>query len=1359
MLASDPRSHVQADFNAPRVIEYPCSQSQLRFWIEEQLSPQNPALNVAVRWRLEGELAHDVLEGAWQRLVHRHEPLRTALVAVDDQPRQRVVAHIPFAIPIIDLRDLAASERDAEAERRAQIEARTPFDIARAPLIRVTRVILSAQTSILLVTAHHTICDGWSMGILAREMGQICAALSAGVAPFLTEFGLRFGEFAQWELDQMATGSLEAERAYMREMLRGYKQFELLPDFPRPRRLTSNGAIASVLLDRGLTDALATLARANGCTLFMTALAALFTLFHRYSGETDIVLGTQVVGRDDEELEGLVGCFINTIALRADLSGDPTFRSLLEQTRDMVSDTFDVRALPLQQLVEIANPARDPSRNALFSTNFIFQRSFIANETYGPFALIDLPSRSAGALYDLNVFMVERPEGWRVSCEFNTDLFAPATVDGLLERFGVLLRAVVADPDRSIGTIDIRTPADRLALAAALDATRAAYPAHTTLPELVREQAARTPDAVAVVCGEARLTFAEFDAAVDELAGEIRARGCRPGTRIGVLLERSTDLVVALLAVLRAGCAYVPLDPKFPPARLAFIAADAELGATLTRAGLAQRLQLELTNPILVSVGTRAAAPDGEADRARPPVIAGPGDVAYVIYTSGSTGNPKGVEIEHRALTNFLWSMRERPGLTARDTLVAVTTVSFDIAGLELFLPLITGATLVLATETDVVDGGALLALARRSGATIMQATPVTWQLLIDAGWTGDPALRMLCGGEALSRPLAEALLARGDELWNMYGPTETTIWSAVGRVARGAGPVLIAPPIANTQFYVLDPAGNVTPPGVPGELCIGGDGVARGYFKRPELTRERFIADPFSSRAGARLYRTGDVVRTRGDQLEFLGRTDHQVKLRGFRIELDEIGAVLCGQPGVGEAVAIAVDDRAGSSAIRAFVAPTPGEVVDTDRWPALLRARIAEFLPNYMLPSSIVVVDALPRTPNGKIDRAALPVDTPRATAGVRELPASERESQVAGLVATLLGHEHVNRTDDIFMLGFHSLLAVRLVAQIARSTGAALPLRTVFDQPTVAGIAQAIDTALATDGAPAADVSPVTRYNEHGHRTPFVFFHNDALGEGLFCRRLATALGPDRPLIALAPHGSAGLPVLTTIESMAADHLRRIRELQPTGPYLIGGFCAGGLVAYEIARRLRSEGETIENVVLVNASAPPRRSVLFGDALLRRVGLDPRIAPGPRAALCWTLVRLFDSIGSGPRATLRFLAGRLSAVGRRLTGAPIARLNEPEPVNPDPSESETRSYFANLIAAYTYHPDRYEGDIIFMWGDQQPPTPGGPTTGWDRVAPAMRVVSIPGRHLSPVKDGVENLGRQIVAELHPTSVGVVQ
>ncbi len=722
--------------------------------------------------------------------------------------------------------------------------------------------------------------------------------------------------------------------------------------------------------------------------------------------------------------------------------------------------------------------------------------------------------------------------------------------------------------------------------------TVADYPRDLTLPELIARQARRTPLACAVVCGARAMSYGELDRAANRLARTLQSRGLAPDTRIAVLLERSTDLVVTLLAILKAGSAYIPLDPAYPTERLSHVLDNARPAAIVSTSAIIRRFARGDIAALLLDDDRQAIdTASSESLESKP----SPDAVAYVIYTSGSTGVPKGVQVQHRSVVNLLYAMADRPGIAPSDALLSVTTISFDIAVLELFLPLVVGAKVILAELHDLTDGLGLQRLLRTHSATVLQATPVTWQLLLDSGWKGNPTVKMLCGGEALSRKLAEALLAGGGELWNMYGPTETTVWSSVLRVRSGDGPVPLGPPIANTQFYVLDEHLQPVAAGERGELYIGGDGVALGYLGLPQLTARKFLADPF--RPNGRLYRTGDLVRMVESGLgqssfEYLGRSDFQVKLRGFRIELGEIESTLLRHPDITQAVAIVGQSPLKEPAIWAYVVRRSAESSPlADELLAELRLSLEKFLPTYMHPAAIVGLAHLPRTPNGKTDRQALPAPTPPAAAeklSDSEEPLSRRdvEARLATIWQSVLGVPHVHVAANFFSLGGHSLLAARLLVRIEAAFGVRLALAALFDAPTITEQARLVMRVETRQ----YDFRQMVRLYPAGRKPALLAIHNT----GVFYYNLSRLLGPEQPLTALQVFDPAAAPstMPTTLEEIAALYVELVRRVQPTGPYQLLGWCVGGVLAFEVARQLREQHQTVAFVGLIDAWAPGNR-----------------------------------------------------------------------------------------------------------------------------------------------------------------------
>ncbi len=1303
---------------ARRAVQYPASLAQQRFWVLDKLEPGNSALNVAVRWRIEGNLPAQLIEKAFAQIIERHETLRTSFIEIDGEPLQVVQPELSLRVPSIDLTVRQEAMAFAECDRIARLEATTPFNLAIAPLIRVTHVRVRSDIAVVVVTAHHSVCDGWSIGLLAREMGVICAALQAGRCPDLPNLPITYGDYAAWQREVVAGDGLAPEVAYWSRALSGLEFFELPTDFPRKSAQGCAGAIQSQLLDRDLTDRLIKIAHQRGCTLFMLAYAALVTLLHRYTGATDIAVGTQVAGRDQIETEKLVGLFINTLVLRADLTGEPSFDVLLDRARDVIVQALEHEAMPLEKVIEVLTLKRYPGHNAVFSVNFIYQRSFIENTDYGTFRLVDLPSWSAGAMHDLNFFMVERPDGWRLSCEYNTGLYLRTSIERLLRHFVNVLSAVSVDLALPIGAIPILDVSERRHLVVECNDTAAAYPRDFTLPHLFARQAAETPGATAVVAGARSLTYRDVEQRSDELARRLLSLGFGPKARVGVFVNRSADLVIAPLAILKAGSAYVPLDPTYPPGRLSQIIEQSGLVAIVAQSEI---VPLPLQSVPIVAVG-RTSKPAPTANKPALPSIR-PEDTAYVIFTSGSTGKPKGVQIPHGALTNFLFAMRETPGFTAQDTIVAVTTICFDIAALELFLPLTLGAKVVIAGEEETRDGHLLLSLLRRAGARALQATPATWELLIEAGWRGDPQLRMLCGGEALSRHLADRLLDRSPELWNMYGPTETTIWSSARRITHGDGPILIGPPIANTQFYVVDRNGALVPQGGVGELIIGGDGVALGYWGMAGLTRERFPADWFRDSPGAKLYRTGDLVRMRQDgEFQYLGRTDQQIKLRGFRIELGEIEAVLLRHRAVRHAIAITRESASGETAIFAYVELHGDAATRREQIVEALRADAAAMLPGYMRPREIIVLGAIPLLPNGKIDRKALPLPGPEEQAERTRLqPLDELETRLAQIWCEILGVESVDGSADFFELGGHSLLAARLLARVEAVFGHRIDMSALFESPGFIAFANLLRSPCRRD----FDFRQVVRMGPpHAERSIFAINNT-----GVFLT-LSHRLNEDVSITALQLFDPStrrdNLP--TTIEETAGQYVRLIRGIQPRGPYVLMGWCNGGTLAFEAARQLQEAGEVVSRVFLIDTWIP---------GYLKRLGwLRSKLAD---YTYRWRLILTeWAKVRSGQKTFRNFVADR-ATVHRFYRRGQIATT-----VGAEPAYAAAQAYDHWLLNHTTamlkaYEPKPISGRLTVFRSTCEP---AGrfldPKLGWGGMAAdGVDLILVPGDHYTVFKE----------------------
>jgi amino acid adenylation domain-containing protein len=1041
----------------------PLSSSQERLFLLDRIMPGLGVYNVPTLVRVGTSLDAEMLRQAFSAIVARHEILRTSIILRDGEPVSEVMSRTDVDLIVADLRDSPEELRQSEAERLLGEVVGRPFDLNGDVLLRAALVHVAADSDLLLVVFHHAASDHRASGVLFAELERIYDALRRGEEPDLPELPIQYADFAEWQRRQLTGLHLDELVEYWRDRLAGAPgRLDLPTDRPRPAAQSYRGRLREFTLDPELADRLKELARSRRVSLFMVLLAAFNTLLHRYTGEEDVVVGAPVSGRHHDELEPLLGYFSNTLALRCDLAGDPTFAELLQQVRTTTLEAQAFQDLPFERLVEAVNPERAQSYSPIFQVLFGFDVAPPAPPTLAGRVLERQPVPGwKWSRFDLSIVCREvHGGGLRADVEWATDLFDEATVERLVGHFETLLRAVADNPDRRLSELPLLTKAE-VEERVQWNATAAGYDARP-IHELIGDQVARTPDAVAIVGVEDRVTYAELDRRSNSLARHLLELGVNRGDLVGVVLDRTVDLLVALLAIHKTGCAYVPIDPSYPPQRQELILKDADAQVFLTHeryAGNAYRHGRRV-----VCLGRDAAAIEAHGD-ASIDVTVSPDDLAYVIYTSGSTGKPKGVEISHRSVANLVGYMRSQPGMSANDVVANVTTAAFDLSVPDWFLTLSTGARLVLIPREATLDGVDLADRLARVNATWLQATPTTLQMLIDAGWQGSSALKIVCGGEALPRALVPQLLSRGKEVWNAYGPTETTVWSSVVRLTKGnLGFTPIGAPMANTAFHVLNPYRQPVPDGVPGELYIGGHGVARGYHKQPELTAEKFVESAFGR---GRLYRTGDLVRRyRNGTLEFLERIDQQVKLRGFRIELGEIEAALAEQPGVASAVATVREDAPGDRRLVAYIVQAPGDGVEIEHLRRALKAK----LPPFMVPSSFVTLDAMPVTSNGKLDRGALPApDGSRADRGASYAPPSGPvEEALTAIWADVLRVDRVGVDDDFFDLGGHSLLALKMFAQLHETLGVSLPLARLFDASTIRSLADDVTTDLLGDAS---------------------------------------------------------------------------------------------------------------------------------------------------------------------------------------------------------------------------------------------------------------------------------------------------
>lgn len=1015
----------------------PLSFAQQRLWFLEQLESTGAAYHITTQLHLHGTLHLSALRQSLEQIIARHEILRTRFVSHKGQPSLEIDPSQPLDLAVVDLQQLPANEQAVTLEQMTQQGVQATFDLEQGPLLKVKLVQLEPEKSVALVTLHHIIADGQSTQIFLQELLALYQAFSTGQAPQLPTLPVQYVDYAHWQRQLLQDDLLQTQLDYWQQQLTPLPPVLELPcDRNRPPTQTFAGDTFSFTLSE--IQGLRALAQSTGTTVNMVLLAIFKVLLYRYTGQPDVTVGSPIVHRHHADLENLMGFFTNTLVLRTDLGGTPSFRDLLQRVKSVALDAYAHADLPFEKLIEHLPLPRDLSHSPLFQVMFAHQKA--STQLAVPGLTVNAEAVSTHtAKFDLTLTIIETEDAMTGVLEYNTDLFAPGTIERLSSHYQILLAGILEDPDQRINALPLLTSAELARCQPHADL----LPKWTAIHHWFESQVAQTPDAIALTFESASLTYADLNAKANQLAHYLVAQGIMPENRVGLLLHRGPAIVMALLAVLKVGGVYIPLDPAYPQDRLQYMVRDGQVNVLLTD----HPTQIEA--PALIEVG----AEQSRIAQHSPENLAleiFPEQLAYIIYTSGSTGQPKGVQITHQAVINFLQAHGQQPGINPSDVLLAVTSLSFDIAVLELLLPLVTGAQILLASRDVTLDGMQLAA--RLQQATIMQATPATWRLLLASGWTGQPQLKILSGGEALSPDLAYQLQSRGSELWNLYGPTETTIWSTQQAITES---INIGRPIANTQVYILDPHLQPVPTGVTGELYISGLGLARGYHQRPGLSAEKFIPDPFST-AGARMYCTGDLARYQADgSIQHLGRRDHQVKVRGFRIELGEIEAHLNQHPLIAQAIAMAEGESlVAYGQLSNETEPTLGEL---HNW-------LRHHLPDYMVPTRFVWVSEFPLTPNGKIDRRALSTLDVAAAAPEHTYvpPQTETEKQLAQIWQEILGVEQVGLQDNFFELGGHSLLATQVVSRIRDQFSVELPLQSLFRSPAISDLVPLIATA---------------------------------------------------------------------------------------------------------------------------------------------------------------------------------------------------------------------------------------------------------------------------------------------------------
>ena len=1256
------------------------------------MTPGNPAYNIPVAYRLCGALDVRALEGSFNEIIKRHEAWRTTFREFEGDAVQEIHPECRIQIGIIALDYLPVGEREAEASALASQEAVKPFDLRRLPLIRVSLFRLDPNNHVLLVNLHHIIGDGLSLNLMFDELDAIYRAAISGTTPRLPALMVQYADFAVWQREDLSKNRHSGQLDYWQRQLKGdLPLLEFATDKPRPLRQSFNGSSANFSIPKSLVQALTAIGTQESCTFFVTILAAFQVILLRYSKAEAILIGTPVADRPLPEIDRLIGNFINIVALRCDLSGNPAFVELLRRSRETTLNALSNKDIPFETVVKGLKSHRDPSRNPVFQV--LLQILPAVHAKIGELSVSTFDFELRFTQVDITLNLYEAPDGGFLGrFQYCTDLFAAKTMERLSLNFVQLLNEVVRNPLQKIARLPLLSPGERQKILA-WSCNERDLPAKT-VAQVFEDQAARTPDAIAVIDGESRLTYRELAERAAQMASGLRARGVVEGQFVGIKAERSARFVAGLLGILKAGAAYVPLNPNEPTERLEKTRRDCQLV-----------LDLDGDSPPVGggSVGI-ATAPTGPA---------------YVLYTSGSTGEPKGVVIPHSGIIRLVIGNDYAP-FAESDVVAFASNLCFDAATFEIWGALLNGGTLVTTPLDVLLDPARLAAHLEANHITTLFLTTALFNQLAHQAPAMFRGLRTLVfGGEAADAASVRRVLDHGrpQRLVNGYGPTETTTFAVCHTIEDVDGASIpIGKPIARTAVYLLDDALDLVPIGVPGEIYIGGPGVALGYLNAPELTAERFVETPFG-----RLYKSGDLVRWRADGLiEYLGRADQQIKLRGFRIEPGEIETALQQHPGVRQA-AVVVRETGQDRALVAYLVPgvasAPGD--------AEMREFLEQHLPGPMVPAAFVWLLALPLTPNGKLDPGALPSPTAendRAPADGAVAPRNPLETDLARLWAELLGRNSLSIHDDFFAIGGHSLLAIQLLGRLRGKFGVDVPVRRLFDTPTIAGVAQFIAAHLPTPPEPRPPQSLIGLQRGHPGQRPFFLVPGGwgAEIEFLVYAQLKLHLGPDLPIFGLKARGSAGVEKPhRSVREMVVDYVEEIRTVQPRGPYLLGGECIGGVLAYEMARRLEELGEKVDLLVLLDTARP-------NQAALRQFRAEERATEWNKFWQIQILQPFHDHMENLARLPL---AGKARYIWHRATRkrGPSA---EPTPLD----RRKVLGHYPRLLMA---HPiGTYRGQVTLLIDETSHRALGN--LGWDEVPTGgLETHVLPGDHLSYIRE----------------------
>jgi non-ribosomal peptide synthetase component F/thioesterase domain-containing protein len=1271
--------------------EFPCSVAQERFWLLDRLEPGSPSYSVAVRWRLEGRISTSLLEQAWLTIIGRHEVLRTVFPERDGKPVQRVLAVSAFRLTEIDLTGMPVEAREAECDRIGLMEARAPFDLTTGPLVRVTLVRMAASSAILLVTTHQVVSDGWSIGVMAREMGLIYEALSFNRPVSLPELSIQYGDYASWQLEWLRARGTATEESYWTRQLAGVRPFQVPPDLPRPDRPTTHGAIASLVLPRELTNRAQALSHDAGATLFAAALAALCATLSRFTQKDEVVLGTQVSARDQVELEPMIGQFVNSLVLRNDLGDDPTFGELIGRVHRTTTEALEHRHISIERLLAMVKAERAATQSAAISVNFIFQRSFIHNATYGALTLVDMPSLPAGAIYDLNFFMVERPDGWRLSCQYNTDQFQAHTAERLLRYAQSALESGVSRPNAKISELQLCDPSEAQQVLARLHENVDEHAPAESLSALLDSRCAATPDAIAVEAGHTRLTYRQLQEHAELLAQRLRRQGIVAGSTVALYLPRGLDHVVAALAVLRAGAAYIGLDPRDPAAwtRYCVQASGARFVILRERAPAADTFQGRL----LIDLASKEDARVSSAGGAERLAVSGESP-ALVAMSFDQGAEARASALSHRSLISLLGSLARHPGIAAHDGLIWSSPTTALLAPIGMWLALSVGARLIIAPTDSTGSAKATGRLLKSNGGTVLVTSAGELAELYESGFD-TAGLKVLCDGDAAGSHVASAAQRRTEQ-WTLRRWRESGGCWALALADSSRLPTL-GLPLASARFQLIDRAGHVPPLGATAELYVSGDSPA----------------------AQAQYTRTGELARLKPDgHIESLGRTDRHFLRRGHLVHPALIERELGKHPQVLEAAVTARrDPERPTDHLEAFVV-LRGSPADPQSVARDIGASLARSLPQWLRPSVIEPVDAFPRTRESEVDYEALRHLNSRGHAAGHAAPANALEARLMAIWGELLEVEQIAATANFFELGGHSLLAARMLTRVESAFGRRITLATLFRSPTVRGLAQA----LSSETRP-FDFRQVVKLQTDGSRPPIIAINNT----GIYYL-LAKQLGPDQPFTSLQLFDPSlqndGMP--KTLEQVAALYVELIRRAQPDGPYVLMGWCVAGALTFEIARQLVATGGRVSNLLLMDSWVPRYFARLR--PWRRLVG---------EASIRWQIVRADWRAVRERRQSLRsFFENRTTVKRVRRafgSGPPTGAPSETCPARPEDFDLWLLHYLQAVTSRY--EPKLYTGRVT-LFRSRREPTGWlfDPYAGWSPfVREGIDLVMVDGDHFS--------------------------